>query len=512
MKYCGERSRYLYFTRRKSESFISPNVLVILRNVQLARMFHKLVGHYLLDNISLFKFAILSILRTANSARGSYKRRFQRQGESETVTRLKQHVLANYVGTGVLISAPILALPWYLSELGSKQFGLIGFIAMLQAILGLIDAGMSQALVREVAVRFDLTDSGRYRTASLLFGFERIYWMFALAAGLVVVLLNKTIAVHWLNLDGLPVTTGQAAIYGAAAIFAVQFPGSIYRSLLVGTQAQIALNSIMSGGALLRHIGGVAVVIAWPTLSAYLIWHSAIALCETLIRGRWAWSVLQVKRNQVKWDINRLRPVWRLVAGMSGATLLGALTVQMDRIVLSRMVSIEQFGYYTIAATCALGSLQLIYPLTQAVLPRMIQMRGDPIALRCLSVKLAQLIVLLVGLGALIFSTIGKWLMDVWLRNTEAVIAIYPMLSVLLAGVALNAFYNVGYVNWLAHQNIRRIFQVNALALVLSLAMIPPLVLLLGTIGASVGWLLINLIGFMFSLEWIKRKPSERSF
>lgn len=424
---------------------------------------------------------------------------------------LRRNILANYLGTGAVVLAPILALPWYLSELGPKQFGLIGFIAMLQAILGLLDAGMSQALVREVAVRFDTTDQGRNRTASLLLGFERIYWVFALWAGFVVVLLADTIAKHWLNLDGLPVTTGREAIYGAAAIFAAQFPGSIYRSLLVGGQAQVALNVIMAGGSLLRHVGGVVVVFVWPTLSAYLIWHATIALLETLTRGRWAWSVLHVKRARVKWDANELRPVWRLVAGMSGATLLGALTVQMDRIVLSRMVSIEQFGYYTIAATVALGSLQLINPLIQAVLPRAIQMRNDPVALRSLSVKLAGLIALLVGLGAIIFSTIGKWLLDVWLGNPEAVTTIYPMLAVLLAGVALNAFYNVGYVNWLAHQKVRRVFQVNAYALVLSVALIPPLVSWQGTIGAAFGWLAINLIGFVFSLGWLKRVPNERS-
>jgi hypothetical protein len=370
---------------------------------------------------------------------------------------------------------------------------------------------MSQALVREVAARFDMTALGRQRTASLLFGFERIYWLFALGAGLVVALLADTIATHWLHLNGLPVATGREAVYGAAAIFAAQFPGSIYRSLLVGTQAQIALNGIMAAGVLLRHLGGVVGVVVWPTLSAYLIWHIAITLLETLIRSRWAWGITLLKRSQVKWDPNELRPVWRLVASMSGATLLGVLTVQMDRIVLSRMVPIEQFGYYTVAATVALGSLQLIYPLTQAVLPRAIQMRNDPVALRGLCVKLAGLIALLVGSAATTFIVIGKWLLEVWLRNTDAVTATYPILSVLLVGSALNAFYNVGYVNWLARQKVYMILRVNAFALILSVLLIPLLVSWQGTIGAAFGWLVINLIGLAFSLGWVKRLPNERS-
>lgn len=424
---------------------------------------------------------------------------------------LKRNILANYLGAGTVALAPVLALPWYLAALGPEQFGLIGFIVMLQAVLGLLDAGISQALVREITVRLDSADGGRRSTAALLFGFERIYWLFALCAGCVTLLLADTLARHWLNLAGLPVASGREAIYGAAAIFAVQFPGSVYRSLLVGAQAQVALNGVMLGGALLRHAGGVIVVLAWPTLTAYLVWHASIALLETLLRGRFAWRTLNVRRNQVKWEIQQLRPMWRSVAGMSGVTLLGALTVQMDKIVLSRMVTIEQFGYYTVAATVAAGMLQLVYPLVQAVLPRAIQLRAEPAALRSLGIKLARLIGLLVGLGALFFIAAGEWLLGAWLRNPAVVAVVYPLLAVLLVGTALNAFYNVGYINWIVHEKIRRVLQVNALALVLSVALIPPLVAWQGTIGAAFGWLAINLIGFLLSLEWLKRKQDERN-
>lgn len=421
---------------------------------------------------------------------------------------IKRNILANYVGVGIAILAPILALPWYLGALGPKQFGLISFILMLQAVLGLLDAGMSQAVIREVTVRFD-SANGRRSAALLLFGFERIYWIFALSVASVTLLLADPIAINWLKLDGLSIELGREAVYGAAVIFAVQFPGSIYRSLLVGAQAQVAFNSIMLLGVLLRHVGGVIVVLVWPKVTAYLIWYALVSLLETLVRNRWAWSALGVKRNEVKWDINELRSAWKLAAVMSGATLLGALTVQIDKIVLSRMVSIEQFGYYTIAAMVSAGMLQLIYPLVQALLPRAIQLREDAVALRRLSIKLVQMISLIVGLGALIFVATGDWLLGVWLRNPLAVEAIYPLLAILLVGTALNAFYNVGYIFWIVHERPRRIFYVNFLALVLSMVLIPLLVTWQGTIGAAFGWLAINLIGFIFSLGWIIQKNEK---
>ena len=422
---------------------------------------------------------------------------------------LKKNIVANYAGMGVVALAPVLALPWYLAALGSKQFGLIAFVIMLQAVLGLFDAGMSQALVREIVVRLDTTERGQRSTAALLFGFERIYWLFAMCASCIALLLANSIATYWLKLGDTPAELGRGAIYGAAAIFAAQFPGSIYRSLLVGAQAQVKLSSLMFGGALLRHVGGVVVVTMLPTLTAYLIWQTTVALLETLMRARLAWATVGIKRNQVGWEIKELLPAWKLVISMSGSVSLGALTVQMDKIVLSRMVSIEQFGYYVIASTVGVGVLQLIYPLLQAILPRAVQLRKDPFTLRSLYVKTFRLISLMIVLGGLVFSISGERLLLFWLGDAQVVEAVYSVLSILLIGTAFNALYNIGYINWIANDKIYCVFQVNALGLALSVALIPPLVKCHGMMGAAFGWVAMNLVGLLLSLEWLKREQDE---
>jgi O-antigen/teichoic acid export membrane protein len=417
---------------------------------------------------------------------------------------MKRNILANYAGAGVIALAPILALPWYLLALGPKQFGLVGFVVLLQAVLGLLDAGMSQALVREVALHYHAGPAGRHRAADLLFGFERIYWGFALAVGLLLALLSPSISSHWLALDGLAPDAGQVALYGAAAIFAVQFPGSLYRSLLVGAQAHVRLNLVMMAGALLRHLGGALVVTIWPSLATYLLWHVAIASAETLVRALLAWHTLAVKRRASRWNSSQLRSLAKVFAGMSAATLLGALTVQIDKMIVSKLVLIEQFGYYMIATTVSAGALQLIYPLVQAALPGAIALKDDPAALHRLSLKLARLIGAITLCSALAFVMLGDWLLMLWLKDLAVVQVVRPVLSVLLIGSVLNAFYNVGYVHWLVHQRLGRIFQVNVLALVLSVLVIPPLVGGYGIIGAAAGWVAINLIGFSLSLGWYK--------
>ena len=418
---------------------------------------------------------------------------------------MKRNIIANYVGAGCVALAPILALPWYLAYLGPVLFGLIGFVALVQALLALLDAGMSQALVRAVAVQIEEGAGGRSGAANLLLGFERLYWSFALGGGVCILLFSQEIAAHWLVLDKASVSQGQYALWGAAAIFMLQFPGSVYRSVLVGAQTQVRFNSVLASAAVVRHFGGVIVVSIWPNLSTYLVWHALIAGLETLSRAWLAWDTLGAKRSKSRWDAAQMRHLWKTVAGISAATCLGALAVQMDKILVSKMVSIEQFGYYTIAATVATGVLQLVYPLMQAALPRAVQLRDDGLGLRQLSVRLSGIFALLVVGGGLGFALLGKWVLALWLKDPVAVEFVYPILSLLLAGTALNALYNVGYMHWVVHEKTQRIMQVNALALLLSLLLIPPLVTAYGPIGAAFGWLSINMIGFVLSLEWLKK-------
>lgn len=421
---------------------------------------------------------------------------------------LRKNILANYVGAGAIALAPILALPWYLLALGPKQFGLIGFVTMLQALLGLVDAGASQALVREFAVRFNAGQDGRRDTASLLFSFERLYWMFAVTAGTGMLLLSDIISTHWLVLGDLPLSAGTAAVCGAGLMFAVQFPGSVYRSLLVGAQDQVSLNTVLLGAAVARHIGGVAVLQIWPTLYAYLGWQISVGLLETLVRGKMAWRAVTIKRSLQRWEPQRLRAVWKSVASLTGATCLGALTVQMDKVILSKMVSLQQFGYYTIAAGISLGMLQLVYPIVQAVMPRAVELKSDPTALRRLGIKLVWWIAGFVAGGGAVYALFGEILLGGWLRDASVAASIYPLLAVLLLGTAMNAFYIVGYIHWLVLEKVGRVLAVNAAALALSVAIIPPLVTRFGVVGAAFGWLAINSIGFVLSLEWLKKAPS----
>lgn len=425
---------------------------------------------------------------------------------------IRNNVAANYLGASVSAIAPILALPWYISIIGAKYWGLVSFVVVLQGILGLVNAGLAQALIREISSLIAAKEIGQKKIAAILYGFERIYWGFSICAGLLVACFADSIVSHWLKLGDIPVETGRQVIYAAAVIFAVQFPVSIYRSVLFGCGHQVKQNIVASSATVLRHLGGVTVLYIQGSIVTYLVWNALASLIETLVTAKLSWGSLQVKRSAMHWDYPEMRKVFLLTIGLSASVFLGILTLQIDKIVLSWSLPVEQLGYYAIASAVSIGLLQVFTPITSAVLPRVVQLQAHASELRKLNLKLLGIMVAIVSVGALLYAIAGKVLLTLWLRDVQVVAVVFPVLSLLLVGTAMNAIYSVGYVNWVAAGSSRKVLAVNSIALALSIMLLPFFIERYQLIGAAFGWVTINSIGLLLSLDWITKGKGKSNY
>ncbi len=418
---------------------------------------------------------------------------------------IRKDIAANYIGAAVAALAPILAIPWYISILGTEYWGLISFISVLQGVLGLLNVGLGQSLIREFSRLAVDPENGRKKIATVLFGFERIYWSFSLVMAIFLCICANVIIDHWLKLGDIPADMGRMVVYGAAGIFAAQFPVSIYRSVLVGCNGQVTQNVLVASGAVARHAGGVFVLIVIDSISAYLIWNVLMTLIETLVTARFGWEILGVKRSGVFWCLVEIRKLFSFSLGWSLAVMLAILTMQVDKLVISSMLPIEQLGFYAIASAVAMGLLQLFSPIASAALPRIVQLQDQPQVQKRLNLKLFA-VMLAIGSGAaVVFLFAGETVLNYWLRDKSVVDTILPVLSMLLVGTAMNAIYNVGYMNWLAAGATSKILKVNTISLGVAVIITPLFVAENGLLGASAAWLVINSVGMFLSLDWLAK-------
>ena len=422
--------------------------------------------------------------------------------------RLFKSTLANYVGAATLVALPIVTLPTFISSLGNLQWGLVGFMGTLQALLVVADAGFSQVLIREFAVRLSAGPTGMQRAASLLRSCERFYSVLLCVVLAITALLSKVVADHWLNLPAGSRSLGAMAVVGGGLLCLLYVPGTLYRGVAMAGEEQVRFNLIVAVGAILRFGGGAIVVFHWPHFEAYLIWFVAMLGVEVAARSRLAWRVVG-GRARAEYSSREMR---QLIGGMGAwtiAAVIGAICIQLDKAILSRTMPIAALAAYYIASQLAMGTLQIFSPMIAAMMPGLLRPAESR---QHRSRDQFRLFIVMLVLGITVLGAVwaaGRELIGLWIGDQRAAV-IAPILTVLLVGVCCNALCNVGYINWLARDRKTKVLVVNIIALfivgTLTMVMVPKI----GLQGAAVAWSAAQMFVFIMSLDWISDAIKDR--
>jgi O-antigen/teichoic acid export membrane protein len=411
------------------------------------------------------------------------------------LTRLRANIVANFGGSLVAGVMGLLFIPLYIRLMGIEPYGLVGFFLTMQSILGLLDAGLSTTLNREFA-RLSLNGGDFPRMRRLLRTLESIYWLVALGAGGLMVLLSRWIAVNWVRPHQLSVRDVAEAVVLMGFAFTVLWPLSLYSGGMQGLQRQVALNVINAAAATCRGVGGALVLwLISPTVQAYFIWQIVVGVLHTAAVAIALWKRVGGTEG-AGFDPPLLRSVWRFAAGLTAISFLSAAITQLDRVILSRVLPLAAFGYYAFAATAAASMYRLISPIFAAIFPRFAQLaaEGDERELASLYHRSAEGIALAVLPAAIFVAFFSHEVLLLWTRDPAMARNTGRILSFLIVGTAVNGLLTIPYAVQLAYGWTRLVIGMNLIAV----AVLVPLVLFLtrqfGAPGAAFGWLAYNTI------------------
>ncbi len=305
---------------------------------------------------------------------------------------LKKNVAANYFGQGWQALMGLVFVPFYVQRLGIEAYGLIGIFAMLQSWLTLIDMGMKPALGREMA-RFTAGVHSAQSIRDLLRSIELIGITIAAGIALTAWSASGWIATHWLTKKALPAKVVAQSLAVMGLVAALRFIEDIYASSIIGLQRQVLQNIVTVTMATARGLGAVA-IITWisPTISAFFLWQGLISVATVAIFAGIVHHELPPAPRPARFSRSALINIWRFAAGMMAITFLSLLLTQVDKILLSRLLTLEAFGYYALAGVVANALYMLTGPITAAFYPRFtgLSAKGDeprcvPCTIRALS-------------------------------------------------------------------------------------------------------------------------------
>lgn len=420
---------------------------------------------------------------------------------------LKKNIAANFGGgiwTGLM---GVAFVPLYIHFLGIEAYGLIGIFATLLALFGLLDMGLSSTLNREMA-RLVVQDDKAQEMRDLVRTLEIPYWLTGLLISVIVILLSPFIAYHWVNVKNLSPQTVRTAIVIMGLAVAFRWPMSFYSGGLMGLQRQVLLNIINMIMATFRGVG--AVLILWlvsPTIEFFFIWQIIISIIHTGLIAFFLRRNLPNAAEPPRFRLDLLLNIWRFAAGMTGITILVTILMQTDKIILSRMLSLEQFGYYTLANVVAMTLYRLTSPVFSATYPRLTNLvaLNDLNEIKNLYHKSAQLVSVLVLPAALVAALFSKEILLLWTQNPETTKHTHLLVSILIIGTAINGLLNVPYALQLAYGWTRLVLLANVISVLLLVPLMVVLTKWYGAVGAASVWVILNSGYFLFSIPIMHR-------
>jgi O-antigen/teichoic acid export membrane protein len=425
---------------------------------------------------------------------------------------VQRNVVANYLGRGWSGVMGLVFIPVYIHHLGVEAWGLIGIFTLVQSWLALLDMGLSPTLNREMA-RFTAGASDTRSIRGLLRSVEVV--CFALASGIAVAIwaMSGWIARDWLNPSDLSPSVVAGALSIMAVVVALRFCEGIYRSSLYGLQQQVWYNGAQAGVSTLRYLGAVAVV-AWiaPTVQAFFLWQAVVSLLAVLLYAVKVHRTLPRGPDRPRFSLPALRRISRFATGMLAITALSLALTTADKVLLSRLLHLEHFGYYMLATSMAAVLLVLIMPVTEAVYPRMVELVAldDAESLARLYHRAAQLIAVLTAPAALVLSFFSTGVIFAWSGDPALAGNTAPILSPLVLGSFLNGLVWVPFRCQLAYGWTSLVVRANALAVLLLIPAIFWVVPRFGAVGAAWVWVMLNAGYVLFLVQLMHRRVLPR--
>jgi O-antigen/teichoic acid export membrane protein len=424
------------------------------------------------------------------------------------VSAFQANLAANVAGTATLALVQLACVPVYVHFLGIEGFGLIGLFVTLQATLRVFDLGLSPTITREMA-RLSAQPERNDETRDLLRTVEAGYWAVGLLVGASVCAAAPLIANHWIKVDTLPVEEATQAVTLMGCVIAAHWPISLYQGALTGLQRQVELNAIRIMAAIAG--AGGAIIILWkfsPSVSAFFAWQIVACLLEVLLLGVCLWWRMPAGSRGPRFNVPGLLPLLPFAGGMGGIALSGMILMQMDKIILSGLLPLDMFGYYTVAGLVANSLHLFIGPVFAATYPRLCAMvaTGRDDTLPRIYHEASQIMAVLVLPLAVTVAYFASDVLRIWTGNSELAGFAAPMTTLLIAGTAINGLMFLPFP-------LQLTYGWTSLPLGVSVAMCaaagPAFYLMglhFGGTGAAAVWLALNVLNLVIAAPLTHRR------
>jgi len=416
---------------------------------------------------------------------------------------LKINIIASYTSQIYATLIGIIMTPVYISYMGIEAYGLIGFYAMLQAIFQILDVGLTPTMARETA-RFNGGAIDATTLRRLLRALEWIFIGIALLGCIAMISGSGFIANHWLNVQSLPIDEVQESIILIAMTVVLRWICGLYRSSISGFERLIWLSGFNIAISTARFVLIIPIFIQiGSSLKIFFLYQLTIAILELILLAIKTYTLLPTpNEEQLKsWTWAPVKSALKFSLVIALTSGIWIFATQVDKIILSSLLSLTDYGQFTLAVLAASGVLMVSNPISLALLPRMtrLQAAGDEVGLLRIYKNATQLVAVITIPAGLILFNYSEKILWIWSGNADIAIQAAPILRLYALGNVVLAFTAFPYYLQFAKGDLKLHF---IGSFIFASWLIPSLTiasLKYGGIGAGYAWVISN---FLYFLLW----------
>jgi O-antigen/teichoic acid export membrane protein len=177
-------------------------------------------------------------------------------------------------------------------------------------------------------------------------------------------------------------------------------------------------------------------------------------------------------------------------------------------VILSKMLSLELFGYYSLALVVVNGLYFIATPIFVTYFPRFSQLvsLGDKEELKRLYHQSCQTMSVLIMPVAVVVIIFSREILQAWTGNAITVENTHVLVSLLMVGTLCNGIMHMPYALQLAYEWTTLALYQNIIAVIVLVFALYFGIVYFGVVGATFGWISINMGYVLFGIHIMHRK------
>ena len=387
------------------------------------------------------------------------------------------------------------SIPFLLHFLGPESFGLIGTYTLIQAWFNLLDMGFSPMLNRAVA-QYTAHKDDKKSIVNLLRSVETILLIFMVLIAILPLTYSVEIANFWLSSDAFDSSQISLVLNIFTVLVFFRIFEGIYRSVLAGLQKHFLLNLISVVLSILKTVISLLIVAYYSQdVAIYFAVQMVFGILTALSFMFFVYNTLPNKMSGASFSASVLRKQLKFSSGLAAITFLSLCLTQVDKVILVKFLTLENFGYFTLAASVASILHTLIIPVSISIGPKLavFQKKHDFEQFEKTFMLGSEFISLIVCVfGGLLF-VYSFELITLWTRSQDASHRISDIARFFVLGNIFNAMMWMPFQAQVAYGWSALAVKTNIISLLLvvplNLAFVPQY----GVYASGVIWVTLNL-------------------